>query len=47
MLKATCDRLSAGSTKKETEIQELNDHLQKSNLQVSDFINTHLVVDRL
>lgn len=35
MLKATCDRLSASTTKKETELQNLSDKVQQLELQVS------------
>ena len=34
MLKSTCDRLSAGATQKEQEIQELNERSQQQQLQV-------------
>jgi len=36
MLKSTCDRLSANSTKKETELQNISDQVQQVELQVSD-----------
>ena len=34
MLKATCDRLSAGTTKKETEIENLAEKIQQMDAQV-------------
>lgn len=34
MLKSTCDRLSAASTKKETELQNMSDRLQQMEHQV-------------
>ena len=36
MLKSTCDRLSANSTKKETELQNISDQVQQVELQVND-----------
>lgn len=37
MLKATCDRLSASTTKKETELQNMSEKVQQLQLQVKRF----------